>query len=388
MRASNFKFALLIMASVFSGNSSAQTCPCNYMVCAICVETTLPAIKTATETAFNSLGTLHETMDQTIEVGVNAESRAITNYKNNIVSALMADSNSLTTSIEKSAIMEQRLFDGLKTSIDEIQKSALVAKSNLHAAENYGVANVSHATKSISNSQYASVIGKSEIDDFLIDGSIKADIPFYIDILNNRKQKFIDSILVPNTDNTNLLSVVSVIKAGEKIDYTSDVITEGDWVEALGYRRFLSIPTEIQSDIRPEDLRSYGDSDFAPIRARSKIVAEYHAWEMALKSEIKTDQGPTSLYNFIASTVKEIYESDDGIIDAAQSGERELLNTIATNEAIGGVIDILLLEVQTHILQMEGAKLGSMVDEKYNTFYGYEDISQINNQIDRSNHNE
>lgn len=358
------------------------------MVCAICVETTLPAIKIATQTAFDSLGALHETMDQAIELGVNAESSAITNYRNNIVSALIADSNSLTSSIEKSAITEQRLLDGLKSSVDEIQKSALVAKSNLDAAENYGVANVSHATKSISNSQFASVIGKSQIDDFPIDGSIKADIPFYIDIQNNRKQKFIDSILVPNTDNSNLLSVISVIKAGEKISYTSDVIEEGDWVEALGYRRFLSIPNEIQSDIRPEDLRSYGDSDFAPIRARSKIVAEFHAWEMALKSEIKTDQGSTSFYNFLASTVKQIYESDDGIIDTVQSGERELLNTIATNEAIGGVIDILLLELQTHILQMDGAQLGSMVDEKYNTFYGYEDISQTINQIDRSKYNE
>lgn len=385
MQVIKFRSAFLLAATLISGHAYSQTCPCNYMVCAICVETTLPAIKTATQTAFGSLGTLHETMDQTIELGVIAETRAISNYKNNIVSALMADSNSVTTALEKSALTEERLLEGLKSSVEEIQKSAIVARSNLLVAENYGVDNVSNATKSISNSQFASVIAKSEIDDYPVDGSLKADIPFFISNANKRKQKFLDSILVANTDSATMLSVVNVIKTGEKLDYSSEIIDEGDWFEALSYRRFLSIPLEIQSDIRVEDLRSYSDSDFAPIRARSKIVADYHAWEMAIKSEILTDQGSTSFYNFLSTTVKELSGSEDGMLDAVQSGERELLNTIAASQALGGVLDLLILEAQSYLLQMEGAKLGAMVDDKYNRKYGYEDISQVNNQIDRRN---
>lgn len=386
VRKIRLKYASPILVALLSGfamNSTAQTCPCNYMVCAICVQTTLPAIKVATKTAFKSLSTLHLTMDQTIEAGVQAEIQSVDFYTENIVGALQADALSITTTMTLNDTASARLFESFKESLETNQKTVAVAKSNLETAENFGIENVSHVTKSLSDAQYSKVIYKSPIDTFPDDGSTFADISFFVRTLSNRKEKFLESIIASTEDNKALLNVNSVIQGSETIDYKSDIVSEGDWDEAIAYRTFLAIPLGVQSGLRNLDMKINDDKDYAPIRARSKVAGDFLAWELALKSEVITDAGPTSFYNFIKTQVVGTYESTDGMLEAGTSGTREGENTVATNEAISNILDMLILEVSAYNLQMENAKLGALNDSKYNANYGYQKLDMAKGQVKR-----
>ncbi|UUA75127.1 hypothetical protein [Cellvibrio sp. QJXJ] len=389
MRTKKFKKPILSLVGAMLGimplSAVTQTCPCNYMVCALCVNTSLPAIKTATSTAFDSLSTLHTTMDQTIELGVNAEVQSITNYRNNIVSALIADSESITGTLAVNSIVESRLYEGLQQSVESIQKSSHVAKQNEVASENFGLENVSHSTKQLSNAQYAKVISRSAFDKFKGDGSEFADIAFLVSAVIERKDAFLKSIFIENEQIDTQFKMISLIKASEEIDFKSEIVNENDFDEALSYQRFIAVPHGIQSGMRDADAYISSDIGYSSIRARSKIASEFLAWDLALRSEFKTDSGSISFFQFLKAQVLDSYSSTEGMVDIVTSGDRELKNSIAANEAISNILDILLLETGSYNLQMEGAKLGAMTDEKFSGSYGYESMSLSQNTINRSN---
>lgn len=372
-----------MMLVVFSNKTQAQTCPCNYMVCAVCVQSTLPGIKAATTGAFKSLSALQKTMDSTIELGVKAEVQTINNYKNNIVAAIQADAMNTSHTIELGRESQQRLLEGLRTSIESTQQSGIVARSNLKVVENYGHENVSYSAKKRSNSQYAKIISASAFDEFKVEDEYFADLGVMTQIVNSRKVKFIDKIMVPETNDDHHFQMINIINGLESNDYKSDVLNEDMWDEAFAFRRFIASPLDVQSGVSTFDLKAQDEKSIAVIKARAKAASEFMAWEMAIRSSIVTDSGTTSLFHNLKESVIDIYQSEEGMIDNVQSGEREILNEIATNEAIGAVLDMLLLETSAYQLRLEGAKLGGLNDEKYSSDYGYQKIDKTNSTINR-----
>jgi hypothetical protein len=374
---------LTVMFSSSSISVSAQTCPCNYMVCAVCVQSTLPAIKTATTSAFKSLSALQNTMDTTIEVGVNTEIQSIYNYKNNIVAALQADAMNTATSIELGRESQQRLLDALRSSIETSTQTGIVARTNLKVSENYGQESVSFALKARSNSQYAKITKLSELDEFKVEDDYYADLSFLIRLVNSRKSIFINKIMTTDKNDDHHFQMVSIMNGIESNDYKADVLSEELWSEAFALRRFIATPLDVQSSVSALDLKSTDQSAIAVIKARAKTATEFVAWDMAIRSSIVTDAGETSLLDHIKTNVLEIYESDEAMIDAVSSGEREILTNIATNEAIGAVLDMLILETNAYQLRMEGAKLGAFNDERFSPVYGYKKIDTAKDSITR-----
>lgn len=359
------------------------------MVCAVCVQTTLPALKASTKAAFSSLSVLQDTLDQTIDLGVKAEKQAINNYKNNVVSAVQADALTISTVLTKNSVEEERLLNSLKDSIEALAKSASVAKQNQDVAENYGIDNISHVTKAISNMQYADVIHKETEGNGTNGGngqrSPKADYQYLIETVNSRKIEFTNEILKAEDDGSSILNMNTLFMGESSQRLKEDIVKEGDWNESIALRRFLAIPPGVQAGVRSIDLKDSDNSGYWRIAQRSRSAAEFLAWDLAIRSSINTEAGDTSLLHFLKSNIIGAYASTEGMIEDVTGGERTTLNTIAANESIANLLDMLLLKTNQYSAQLEAAKVGIYTDAEFNPVYGNNNIKSILNTVERGN---
>lgn len=77
-----------------------------------------------------------------VSQGFAANTQAIVTNGNNIVSALNASANTMTTEFARSNESRSRLLEALRTSMEELERSRLVAEANKEAAESHGEENL------------------------------------------------------------------------------------------------------------------------------------------------------------------------------------------------------------------------------------------------------
>lgn len=80
----------------------------------------------------------------TTQIGSNytSTSGALIQTGENIVGAIIASSNSVTLELAKSDEKHARLMEGFKDSLEQLEKSKLIAETNLNVAETYGPENI------------------------------------------------------------------------------------------------------------------------------------------------------------------------------------------------------------------------------------------------------
>lgn len=381
---------MLSAVGLISANSAVAQCPCNYMVCAVCVQTTLPAIKASTQASFQSLNALQQTLDQTIAIGVEAETKAIDNSRNNIVGAIQADALNVSAAIMKNAIAEERLLDSLKISFEDVARSKSIAKQNHEAATQYGTQNISHVTKTISNLQYSTIVPhNNKTEPGTINGVNSnqedniTDIHFLLDEVESRTSNFRKGILESEEDGSAIFSMNTLMQGDSVIRLKADVISEGDWIESLALRKFMAVPPGVQAGLRSMDIKDNDGSGYWRISQRSRSAAEFLAWDLAIRSGFTTDEGETSLIHLLKSMVDQTASSTEGMIADAVATDRALLNTIAANEAISNLLDIMLLTADQYESKMEAAKVGHFTDEEFNPIYGSNKIKSTLTTIER-----
>lgn len=361
----------------------AVGCPCNYMAWYTVADTMLGGIKTATSAAMQSLNTMQDTLDETLTVGLQTERTAIENSGNNIVSAVEAQAMTFSTAYAQANEVEARLLEALRTALEQLGKSSMVAEHNRDVANNFGPENVSHATNTTAGLQLAEIITIEPGD---TDPGTEAEsqgaadseesvqvssVDFMLETVQERQRQYVGQILTEQEDNQDFLSISGLFRSNLDPGFQDTVVPAAIEEEAIAVRRFMAVPPGVQTGLQDVNVAGGGTNGYQQIVQRAKVAAEFLAWDLAIRSEIETSEGSTSLLHFLETSVETIYSSTEGMEKTGTANRRELLNTVATNQALSNLLDMIEVELGAYQNNLEAAKIGFYNDEAFNPVTGY-----------------
>lgn len=393
------KLRVFIGASVVAGAATVLTlstprtaeafaCPCApaAQICLMCTDAALStgrsllsAGRSALSGLTQSLSMAQDRLDDAIDLGFETQSAAIMLTAQQNIAAQRAHAQTLSMEISANREVELRLYDALKDAIENLAQSRALAEQTYRIASDYGPENVSRASQNLAGMQSAKLSHPSRVDgagDAELDGAIAVTSDVMLNIANQRAREFLREILRDHDTPEDSLQLIATFMSNIEGGFADRVVFEDSWEEAIAIRRAMAVPLGIYGGIRDQDLLGHDAGGYRRVSARSRTAAEFFAWEMALRSEIRTDAGSTSLLNFISANVEQGYSTAEALIADVNSGERTLLNTIATQEALGNLIDMLALEVDHYGNAIEAAKIGVYNDDVFNPHYGYHQITQ------------
>lgn len=362
--------ALLAGTGLLMSFDASACCSC--CACGPCVSAVLEIAENASNMAFDALGSAQDGLDQAIDLGQQAEMAAINIYGDNIVGALNAQASSVTAELTRGSVTEQKLVEALKESIERTSRTDLVARENLEAATAQGFENVSHVAKKLTTVQNAKIIERDPTGANPTPTEIDATVHLMLATVERRSQRFLRGMINAEESDRSMdtVTMTMLYEGAVGSSFTSAVVLQPDWPEAIAARRYLVAPPSVQANMRSIDMGEGDQTGYWRVAQRSKAAAEFMAWELALRSEIETSQGSTSLINFLDKMVVSAYEDTEGILDDGTAYKRELLNTVSTNLALSNMLDMLMVEVGRYQTNMEGAKVGFYNDFAFNPVFG------------------
>ncbi len=380
----------LVMTVGTPNRAQGFTCPCApaAQLCITCVDSTANAVRAAINGARSSLvslqngfSALQTTLDEAIDLGFQAQETAMNLATQQTVAAHKAHGQSLSTQITANREVELRLYEGLKNAFETLTESRLVAEEAYRSANDFGPENTSTTSKDMAGMQTAKALPSQRAGDDVVVGEeseqgVDATADYMVSTVQSRQSTFFTEIMREDVPSDETLEQIATFMSNIDAGFGERVIRESVWDEAIATRRAMSVPPGVHRGLRDQDLVGQGDGSYHRISNRARTAAEFFAWEMALRSEIATDSGKTSLLNFVQSNVEKAYGNKESLLDTANSGERTLLNTIAAEAKLAALIDMLILEAETYGNAIEAAKIGVYNDEVFNPHYGYNQISQ------------
>lgn len=368
--------------------AEAVTCPCApaAQLCLLCTDTALStgrsllsAGRSALSGLTQSLSMAQDRLDDAIDLGFETQETAITLTTQQTIAAHRAHAQSVSMELTANREVELRLYEALKDAIESLAQSRVMAEQAKRIADDYGPENVSRASQSLAGMQSAKLSRHSRVDgtEELEPGeAVAVTSDFMLSTVNRRAGEFFREILREHETPEDSLELIATFMSNIEGGFADRILFEDSWEEAVAIRRAMAVPAGVYGGLRDQDLLGHDAAGYRRVSARSRTAAEFFAWEMALRSEIETDAGATSLLNFISTNVEQGYSTAEALIADVNSGERTLLNTIATQKALGNLIDMLALEVDHYGNAIEAAIIGVYNDDVFNPHYGYNQIAQ------------
>lgn len=362
----------LAIALVSGASDVRAQCPSD--ACVACVDIALPGLEAAVDAAFAALEQGQELLDQAIEVGRQSEVVAINLYEQDVVGALMALSGEVGTETATASEIEARMYEAIKNKMEQLEKTDLAARQNLYAAQNYGFDNVAYASKLFLSGQKSLVL-----DEDGQETEYAADVKYLLGQVSRRTRDYTRALVRPDAGETgeDALSLLGVYESTVSGGLWEAVVDKGDIPESLAARRYVVSPPGIQQAMRAVDAQGNENLGYWRIAGRVRAAAEFMAWDLALRSEISTEKGATSLLHTLRSWTDDLLYNTEAISDGANADKRELLNAIAANMALSNLLDLLTVEAGSYQVALESAKVGFNHDTAINPIDGYIDITSL-----------
>ncbi|MDQ2077528.1 hypothetical protein [Marinimicrobium sp. ABcell2] len=393
------KLRVFVGASVIAGAASvltlsapqraeAFTCPCApaCQICLMCTDAALSAGRSLLGAARSSLNALTQSLsmiqdrlDDAIDLGFETQETAMDLVTQQTVAAHQAHAQTVSMEMTANREVELRLHEGLKDSMEALAQSRMIANETYRIANDYGPENVSRTSRDVAGMQAVTLSRHSRVDGAETEeprDPIAVTSDFMVQTVQNRASEFLREILREQETPEDAFQLIATFMSNIEAGFADRVIREDMWDEAIAIRRAMAVPPGVYRGLRDQDLFGHDPAGYRRVSARARTAAEFLAWEMALRSEIETEAGATSLLNFIRSNVEQAYSTAESLTADVNSGERTLLNTIAAQEAMGNLIDMLILEAESYGNTIEAAKIGVYNDEVFNPHYGYNQVRQ------------
>lgn len=285
---------------------------------------------------------------KTIAQNYASTSKALLQSGDTIVSAINASSNSVTTEMVKSAEANARLMEALKESIEQLEKSKLIAENNKKAAETYGEENIPfELCEDFSRS--AGRLDAHEIAKNLIDFNKKRQV--------EERQKEDRTLIV----DPYVASAVNI---------TSNTFTE---VEAkIAMEQASIVSGEKSFPISPDVLMALsneggGQSDSATSMMSAWIRTSNASQEIASQIAKKTvpdeapigsgDKEPISIYGDLWKSIENSSNQEANIQDSSVT-QANLQRSIARRSTVNNRIKMELLETMLATARINASQIG------------------------------
>jgi hypothetical protein len=366
-------FVALVLFSQISNNAHACGCCGPLRQCLIEVAGIMGLESAQVSAAASEVSMLAKdltSLSQAIQVGIQAEISQINIANQQIVGAIKARSSEITTKLETVAVANEKTFTALANRQERLAKTTLTAEENIDNANTMGADNVPVTMRKLYGFQSLKTEGNKPdtLNGEAIEDGIEITLPALMEIVDKRSVTFIDKI---NSDaliqNTKVLT--NSFLASEEIKNFSAPLIPTEQSDLYAYAAYTLMSgariRNVQDGIEKGNAFSFKAQE---LRSAVSVVAEFLAWDMALRSEILTEEGSTSPLLFIkqsAFSPSDVYEEIEGIGNA---GKAELLRILSAYKGINNIITYLMLEQEQHTKKMNAVEVGIRTRE-FNTTY-------------------
>ncbi|UUA75128.1 hypothetical protein [Cellvibrio sp. QJXJ] len=301
-------------------------------------------------------------------------SSALMQTGDSIVSAITASSNSVTIELAKNAEIQSRLMEGFKGSLEQLEKSKLIAETNQKVAETYGPENIP-AELCEDYSRTGARQDAKEIVETLIQLNSQRQIEERME--ENRTQ-----IVDPYTANAINLSSASFTEEEAKIAMEQASVVSGE-------RSFPVSPDVLlnQSTTGGGGSKSAEQMMSAWIRASnaSQELSNQIAKRTIPKSENAAQDG-TEAISIIGDMWKAVEQSsgqDANIQDSSNTGAG-LQRSISRRVGLSNRIKLEQLETQMAIARINASQLGFINERALSQLQSAQAQTDASSKIKRS----
>jgi hypothetical protein len=320
-------------------------CPQMALACTICQD--VGQYGTSVTNSVANAGSNIASTTQSLATGYASTANALMTSGDSIVAAIMASSNSVTFEIEKSSQSQARLLDGLRSSIEEMERTKIVAENNLHVAETYGEQNIPRELCE-DFSRNTARAAASTLSTSLIESNIEKQI-------NDRKKEDRTQLVDPYTAGVVQLSSPEFTEEEAKIAMDQASVMSGEKSFSISPDVLLTMTTA-----------NGGASDSAAsvmgAWMRTSNASQEISNQIANKTTPKAVSGagePISVYGDLWRSV-ELASNQDANIQDASASQATLLRSLARRISVSNRIKLEQLETQMGIARISASQIGYM----------------------------
>lgn len=339
------------------------------LACTICQD--VGQYGTSVTNSIADSGSAIASTTKTLASGYASTSNALMTTGDSIVSAIMASSNAVTLEIGKSTESQARLLEALRSSIEELERTKIVAENNLHVAETYGEQNIPRELcEDFSRTSARAAAATLSVN--LIDSNVLKQIA-------ERKKEDRTQMVDPYT-------------AGV-VQLSSDRFTEEEARIAMDQASVMT--GEKSFPISPDVLVTLASSNGGASDTAASVMGAWMRTSSAsqeISSQITKKTTPkadgtteelVSVYGDLWRSV-ELSANQDANIQDASASQAMLLRSIARRVSISNRIKLEQLETQMGIARISASQIGFMNERAMDAAKSAIDAVKINSLIDRS----
>lgn len=330
--------------------------PYNVSACANCCAESaamqaLDKVMQQTHTSLNSaMIAAHQALDTAVTTGESLHAQQANISYTQIVDAVVAASASSTTEHTKSRKLFVDTQEALKNGFERLEKSRQVSEESYYSGTSYGSSNIPLLSKLLFSHQSLDIDGLELLPENII----------YL--VDKKKQVYMDDIYsdIGSVAEEDLWRRALLISESDQFFSTASIPEEQIPIYTYA-ARLLALPPGLVTSSTSSEANL--PIEYQSLKVRARSVAEFMAWDIALRGEMDSGEGTLSPLVFLKQIAFAPMERLDILIDTSKAGDRKLLNTLELYRAINNWISIIELESARYKRAMLASMVGIRADE-------------------------
>ncbi|MFT6906478.1 MAG: hypothetical protein ACJAS1_003145 [Oleiphilaceae bacterium] len=304
----------------------------------------------------------------TIQTGIFNEIQQVNTANQSVVGAVKGRSDSVGVTLTKTATATSNNFNALDKRLERLAKTNVATRENIKTERVMGSENIPVNMRKLF--AYQSLVTEENKPTSLageaVENGIEISIPFMMELIKTRTEEF---NLTMNSESfvLNTGALERALFESDAINRFSSPIIPVEEIALYAYAaHVLSSGSEIRQ-FKDEGEGSGGLSVYAEtVRQSSDAFSDFFAWDMALRTEIKTNEGSTSPLLMIkqsAFSPSDTYEEIQGIGTADRA---ELTRILKMYRSISNMLTYIQMQNDSHRKKFEAVEVGFRTREAIN----------------------